>query len=254
MNWIERLFADLRRLVEERPPRPSTETLELPAADNRPPPSDLAHSQVLTSADEIPMSVPEPEAGLPIPVAEPDVTPFPEPEPVLPIPVLDPEASAVSAREGVAAPEPAPAPSAAWSEATITGRVADADQVGDVLVLALVGEGAPTATFTVARLGATLGRGDENTIRLVDLSVSRRHARIVYRQGGYWLSDVGSMGGTWIDGTRLSAAKRIATGQIIDIGHCRLSVSFVSAAVEAEAKRRASKPRSEMARHSRRLG
>src|SRR2546430_11800005 len=35
------------------------------------------------------------------------------------------------------------------------------------------------------------GRGPENTIRLEDLSVSRRHARITYRQGTYWLSDLG---------------------------------------------------------------
>ncbi|HEY9325395.1 MAG TPA: FHA domain-containing protein, partial [Candidatus Limnocylindria bacterium] len=76
--------------------------------------------------------------------------------------------------------------------------------------------------------------GQENTIRLDDLSVSRRHARIAYKQGGYWLSDTGSMGGTWVDGTRLNAPYRIGAGQIIDIGLCRLTASFAAGAAGAD--------------------
>ena len=87
------------------------------------------------------------------------------------------------------------------------------------------------STFQVTKSGATIGRGPESTIQLADLSVSRKHARITYKQGVYWLSDLGSMGGTWIDGTKLAAPRRVATGQTIDIGLCRL---VVVAAVEGE--------------------
>ncbi|MGH2491650.1 MAG: FHA domain-containing protein [Candidatus Limnocylindria bacterium] len=122
-------------------------------------------------------------------------------------------------------------------------------------------------TFTVAKSSATLGRGQENTIRLDDLSVSRRHARIVYRQGGYWLSDLGSMGGTWVEATRLNAPRRLAAGEVIDIGLCRLTVGFAGGAAKVEtnsanaetksanaenAKKPTSRPRSEMAAQSRR--
>jgi pSer/pThr/pTyr-binding forkhead associated (FHA) protein len=120
--------------------------------------------------------------------------------------------------------------------------------VGDALVLTL---GTPPTTFTVVKTSATLGRGQENTIRLDDLSVSRHHARIAYRQGGYWLSDLGSMGGTWVDGTRLNAPRRIAFGEVIDIGLCRLTVSFAGDAAKAE-KKSASKPQSEVAQVRRR--
>jgi pilus assembly protein CpaF len=61
--------------------------------------------------------------------------------------------------------------------------------------------------------------------------VSRKHARIAYKQGAYWLSDLGSMGGTWVDGTKLAAPRRVEAGQTIDIGLCRL---VVVAAAEAE--------------------
>src|SRR5207244_10289595 len=100
------------------------------------------------------------------------------------------------------------------------------ETIGDALVLTLA---MPAATFAVAKASATIGRGQENTIRLDDLSVSRRHARIAYRQGGYWLSDLGSMGGTWVEGTRLSASKRIAAREVIDIGLCRLSFGVTGA-------------------------
>jgi hypothetical protein len=99
------------------------------------------------------------------------------------------------------------------------------------LTLRLETERGSRSTFQVTKTGATIGRGPESTIQLADLSVSRKHARIAYRQGAYWLSDLGSMGGTWVDGTKLAAPRRVATGQTIDIGVCRLRVV---AAVEGE--------------------
>jgi hypothetical protein len=100
------------------------------------------------------------------------------------------------------------------------------------LMLRLEGERGSRSTFEVMKSGATIGRGPESTIQLADLSVSRKHARITYKQGAYWLSDLGSMGGTWIDGTKLAAPRRVATGQTIDIGLCRLTVVSVSAGAD----------------------
>jgi pSer/pThr/pTyr-binding forkhead associated (FHA) protein len=99
------------------------------------------------------------------------------------------------------------------------------------LTLRLESERGSRSVFEVTKSGATIGRGAESTIQLADLSVSRKHARITYKQGSYWLSDLGSMGGTWIDGTKLAAPRRVAAGQIIDIGVCRL---VVVAAAEGE--------------------
>ena len=101
----------------------------------------------------------------------------------------------------------------------------------------------PPTTFTIAKSEATLGRGEDNTIRLDDLSVSRRHARITYRQSGYWLSDLGSMGGTWVGGTRLDAAHRVAADEVIDVGHYRLTVSFAGEPKASTPRRRPSRAR-----------
>jgi hypothetical protein len=159
---------------------------------------------------------------------------------------------AVTEPEVEEAPPPAPPPVAAVLQQPSTEEVAavptPAPPRADALVLTLA---TPAATFTVAKAAATIGRGQENTIRLDDLSVSRRHARIAYKQGGYWVSDLGSMGGTWVDGTRLNAPHLIAAGQIIDIGLCRLTVTSAGAAARAEVKN-ANKARSAAAGQARR--
>jgi hypothetical protein len=98
----------------------------------------------------------------------------------------------------------------------------------DGLILRLETERGPRSTFQVTKAGATIGRGPESTIQLADLSVSRKHARIAYKQGAYWLSDLGSMGGTWVDGAKLAAPRRVASGQTIDIGLCRLVVEVAA--------------------------
>jgi hypothetical protein len=166
-----------------------------------------------------PVTAPEtgvPEAAVmveaPLPVEPPAAQPPPAPA------VVPEEAPAVTAEEVPASvPDEAPAVSA--------------DAAQDGVTLQLQTERGAPSTFQVTKSGATIGRGPESTIQLADLSVSRKHARIAYRQGAYWLSDLGSMGGTWVNGTKLAAPRRVAAGQTIDIGLCRL---LVVAAAEGE--------------------
>jgi hypothetical protein len=149
---------------------------------------------------------------------EPIVT-IDEPPVVLEAPVLVAE-TPVLAEEAPTPIEAADTEEAASEQAPEEVEPAPADG----LTLRLETERGSRSTFQVTKSGATIGRGPESTIQLADLSVSRKHARIAYRQGAYWLSDLGSMGGTWVDGTKLAAPRRVATGQTIDIGVCRLRV------------------------------
>jgi hypothetical protein len=229
---MEKFFAKLKRLLEPRAQTPA-ETLEQPTADRPPPleaprsleasrpleaatPAESAAAEAIPAVDEVTeiRALLEAVAETPVRRAEPeDEAPPSPPEPRTPSPQA-------STEPVLAAP------------GAVSGRV------GDALVLTLA---TPAATFTVAKASATIGRGQENTIRLDDLSVSRHHARIAFRQGGYWLSDLGSMGGTWVDGTRLNAPRRIAAGEVIDIGLCRLTVSFAVDPLRAETKKSASR-------------
>jgi len=224
-----KFFTSLKRLLEPRTQGP-VETIEQPTAD-RPPPMEAAPSDEPPSAEVKPAvddvlevrALLEAVAEPPVVRAEPDVEPPPSP------------------------PEPPATSSQLSTEPVPDVPIPVPDHVGDALILTLA---TPAATFAVAKASATIGRGQENTIRLDDLSVSRRHARIAYKQGGYWLSDLGSMGGTWVDGTRLNAPRRIAAGEVIDIGLCRLTVSFIGGAPNE--KKSPSSQRSELAESRRR--
>jgi ABC transport system ATP-binding/permease protein len=168
----------------------------------------------------------------PAPAAAPVVDflpPVAKAEPAPTAPAAEPEETVVATAEAQQEPaaelEAEPEPFEPVAPAEAATEVASAPAGG--LVLRLNGERPEGPTFAVTRSGATIGRGPENTIQLSDLSVSRKHARIAYRQGAYWLSDVGSMGGTWVDGAKLAAPRRLAEGQAIDIGVCRLTVAAV---------------------------
>ena len=211
-----KFFENLKRLLGPRTQAPA-ETTRQPTAD-RPPPLETAPSREPASVEATPApdevaeirALLEAVAEAPVRAGEPEAS----------APPRTPEIAASPPEQPATLPEPstAPVPDVPPNPAP--------DRIGDALVLTLA---TSAATFAVAKASATIGRGQVNTIRLDDLSVSRRHARIAYRQGGYWLSDLGSMGGTWVDGTRLNAPKRIAAGEVIDIGLCRLTVSFIGA-------------------------
>ena len=169
-------------------------------------------------------------------------------EPALSEPETAPETTGVATRVAVETRhEPSPdeetTAEAESDEENEGGPIAVAAPSAAGLVLRLESERGVPATFEVTRSGATIGRGQESTIRLEDLSVSRRHARIAYRGGAYWISDLGSMGGTWVDGKKLAAARPLATGQVIDIGVCRLSVAFAADAPKPRAETGAARKR-----------
>ena len=245
----------LREATEDRPPPP---VIEPPPIE---PASTPVREQATVDADDLAeiRAALEAVADPPIAPAEPELA-EPDPEPLeaeTDSPELLPEATGDVTDE---APTPAlesitpiAAPAASAPE-RVDAPAQRAARAGDALVLTL---GTPPVTFTVTKTTATLGRGQENTIRLDDLSVSRRHARIAFRQGGYWLSDLGSMGGTWVNGTRLSAPRRLAAGEVIDIGLLRLTVGFAGGSASADARataetKKSAKTRSEAAGQVRR--
>jgi hypothetical protein len=248
-----KLFESLKRLFEPRA-RPPVETTLAPTTDRPPPPTPTLRQPEppqptrsepvvpnITATDEVSV---EDEADEMVE----DTSEVSEVRALLEAVAEAPKPAVAEPPSPDLTPEPTPTLFDESTEEVVDVPSAAPQQVGDALVLTLA---TPPATFTVAKAAATIGRGQENTIRLDDLSVSRRHARIAYKQGGYWLSDTGSMGGTWVDGTRLNAPYRIGPGQIIDIGQCRLTASFAGAP-GADKKETARKGRSEIAGQVRR--
>lgn len=74
----------------------------------------------------------------------------------------------------------------------------------------------------------TLGRALTNTIVLADSFASTRHAQLIQRDGRWWLEDLGSRNGTFLNEAQLLPNKPVAVveGDLIDVGRVRLSVQL----------------------------
>lgn len=65
----------------------------------------------------------------------------------------------------------------------------------------------------------TVGRGPLNDLQLLeDDFASGRHAVFDPRRDGVWIEDLGSTNGTFVNGVRLTSARRLTPGDIVRIG------------------------------------
>lgn len=63
-----------------------------------------------------------------------------------------------------------------------------------------------------------VGREPINDAMFPDPEVSRRHCRIVQQKGEYFIEDLNSTNGTFVNGRRISEITRLSSGDIIDFG------------------------------------
>ncbi len=70
----------------------------------------------------------------------------------------------------------------------------------------------------LSRTPFTLGRQGNNDLVLLDSRISRHHARIARDDQGYFLEDVGSRHGTFVNGEKITAPHRLQSGDQISLG------------------------------------
>jgi class 3 adenylate cyclase len=74
-----------------------------------------------------------------------------------------------------------------------------------------------------------LGRSPANENRLdldlkADLYVSHAHARVTCEENGYWIEDLGSINGTWVDGEMISEKTLLGPDTDVKVGWTRIQV------------------------------
>jgi pSer/pThr/pTyr-binding forkhead associated (FHA) protein len=74
----------------------------------------------------------------------------------------------------------------------------------------------------LARDEYTIGRGEENTVRLTERNISRRHA-VLRRNGSQWLVvDCASSNGSYVNGARIVGEHMLGEGDVLQFGDYRL--------------------------------
>src|SRR5436190_10861969 len=80
----------------------------------------------------------------------------------------------------------------------------------------------PAYEVDLRRDTLTIGRATDSDLSIPSLSLSRRHARLVARVGGFLVEDLGSRNGTFVNGTQIRAATPVSTGDEIRCGDVRV--------------------------------
>ena len=108
-----------------------------------------------------------------------------------------------------------------------TGELVPVD-VGDVVAdegAALViraGGGRVGESFPLNADRMTIGRRPDSDIFLDDVTVSRDHALLVRRSGDYYLDDLGSLNGTYVNRRRIES-HRLQNGDELQVGKYKLT-------------------------------
>jgi DNA-binding winged helix-turn-helix (wHTH) protein len=70
---------------------------------------------------------------------------------------------------------------------------------------------------TLAQDNITVGRGEECDVVLPERQVSRQHVRIYKDDDAYYVEDLESKNGTWVNGQQLKGTRRLYDGDKIDL-------------------------------------
>lgn len=93
------------------------------------------------------------------------------------------------------------------------------------LGLCVVGDECTPARF-FTRPAIILGREEACDFQLDDPTVSSQHARLSFRQQQWWLEDLASTNGTYLNGEAVSAPVVITHGDELRLGHKALRVEM----------------------------
>jgi pilus assembly protein CpaF len=92
-----------------------------------------------------------------------------------------------------------------------------------IVSVSQAGNGAPKR-IDLERAEIVLGKHPDCDVVLADPKVSRKHARIVSRDGALFVGDLGSTNGTKLNGELLSAEAPLRSGDVIEIAAFRIQI------------------------------
>ena len=82
----------------------------------------------------------------------------------------------------------------------------------------VVGHGVDAPCIALKGSRLSVGRAEENDVRLTDPSVSALHAVLERYPGGWTVRDLASTNGTWIEGRRIWIEHRLRHGEVVRFG------------------------------------
>ena len=128
---------------------------------------------------------------------------------------------------GDRAPDPAGEPQTATYRVGETGEFIPVD-VGDVVeaegaaIVIRAGGGRVGESFPIRADRLSIGRRPDSDVFLDDVTVSRDHALVVKRGGDFYLDDLGSLNGTYVNRKRIES-EQLRDGDELQVGKYKLT-------------------------------
>jgi hypothetical protein len=111
-----------------------------------------------------------------------------------------------------------------WRDMQQQGQLFAARQPTPLMITSLADSLALTRRFAKSEI--ILGREPACDLQLDDQTVSLRHARLSYRLNQWWLEDMASTNGTYLNGEVVTAPVVITQGDELRLGQVGLKISI----------------------------
>ena len=76
--------------------------------------------------------------------------------------------------------------------------------------------------FGISRAVCSIGRSEDNDIVIADESVSSAHATLLLKAGSWYVIDLRSDNGTYVDGYRVAAERILSDGSLLTVGQVKM--------------------------------
>jgi pSer/pThr/pTyr-binding forkhead associated (FHA) protein len=117
------------------------------------------------------------------------------------------------------------------------GAAAEASSAPIEASLEVIGGPYAGASFTVERAVCSIGRSAQADVRLPDHSVSINHATLLRKGASWFVVDLRSANGTFVDGSRVAGERELASGARLKLGTVELAFRALNNGVEVPSER-----------------
>ena len=76
-----------------------------------------------------------------------------------------------------------------------------------------------------------LGRDPANDLSIENETISLQHCKLSYRQGQWWVEDLGSTNGTYLGSSLLTSATILTDGDVLGLGKANIKININSETV-----------------------
>jgi pSer/pThr/pTyr-binding forkhead associated (FHA) protein len=114
----------------------------------------------------------------------------------------------------------------AWRGLSVAGpRPAAGRRRANLEIVSGANAGLRAGEVISLRAATTIGRERGNDLVVDEETVSSRHARLLLRDGRWWIEDLGSTNGTLVNESQVNRARPLRPGDVIQVGRVRLRFS-----------------------------